>query len=189
MAEERPPQAEDAGQVAPSTEASTPPPTRTPEEVEAEWQARQSALGRQHAAEAKALRDQIAALEAAKGTATAAAQSGLTEAETYKQALEDAKRQLQEQGQQYEATLRATKYPYAAESLDPQTLAAMDEAKLAGLDARLRPTRPGVGIDPSTPQRQSSIPRDIEDKSLDELRADLERYGPQFATEINANRS
>jgi hypothetical protein len=171
--------------MAPSQEAAAPQAARTPEQVEAEWSAKQAALGRQYAAETKALREQVSALQASQSTAQQVVSGTQSEAEALKQQLAESQKQLQQREQEYTADLRATKYPNAAEALDPQVLATMDEAKLAGLEARLTPSR--FAIDPSTPARTSSAPKNIEDKTLDELKADLARMGPAFAEEMRSN--
>jgi exonuclease VII large subunit len=157
---------------------------RTPEQVEAEWSAKQAALGRQYAAENKALRDQIEALRTAQQTTEQVATGSTSEAEALKRQLADMQKQLQQREQEYTANLRSTKYPHAAEALDPQVLATMDEAKLAGLEARLTPAFPGIGIESSTPPRVSSAPKSIEDKTVDELKADLARLAPAFNAEF-----
>jgi len=183
-----PQSAPDAGQT-PPTGAAEPPKVRTPEEVEAEWSAKQASLGRQYAAENKSLRDQIEALKASQQSAVETVTGTQTEAETLRKQMADLQKQLQQREQEYTASLRATKYPAAAEALDPQVLASMDEAKLAGLEARLTPQRPPIGIDSSTPPRTSAAPKSIEEKSVDELRADLERMAPEFDAEMAALRS
>jgi hypothetical protein len=184
--ENQTPQAEAAGEAAPAAAASTEQQQRTPEQVEAEWQAKQTALGRAHAAETQVLRDQVKALQAAQTPATG--DGSASEAELKRQ-LAEAQKTLQQREQEYTAGLRAAKYPHAAEALDPTALAAMDEAKLAGLNERLAPqqSRP-FGVDPSTPPREVGE-KPFEEKSLAELKADLVKYSPQFAAEIAADRS
>ena len=60
----------------------------------------------------------------------------------------------------------------------------MDEAKLAGLNARLTPSRPGAGIDPSTPPKDAGAQKPTSEKTAAELKADLARLGPNFAQEL-----
>lgn len=157
----------------------------TAEQVEAEYKARLSGKDKAHAAETKALREQLAALQSAQQGAVAAADGSTTEAAALKQQLADMQKQIQQREQEYTATLRATQYPYAAEALDPQVLASMDEAKLAGLNARLEPAgRPTFGIDSSTPARTVSAPKTIEDMTLEEVREALKREAPAFEAEI-----
>lgn len=165
------------------------PATRNAEEVEAEYKARLSGKDRAHAAEVATLKSQIEALSGEKAQATSQAEGTLSEVDQLKRQLSEAQKNAKQQEQQYTATLRSTKYPYAAEALDPQVLATMDEGKLAGLDARLKPnTRPGAGVDPSTPPRETAAPKPIDEKSAAELKQDLARFGPAFADDINANR-
>ena len=158
--------------------------TRTAEQVEAEYKARLSGKDKAHSAEVAELRRQ---LEAAQQTGTMKA----TEAGEASQSVEELRKQLAEaekarqaDRQQFEGTLRSTKYPYAAEALDPQVLATMDEAKLAGLNARLTPSRPGAGVDPSTPPRNTEVPKPTSEKTAAELRADLARLGPEYAASL-----
>lgn len=160
----------------PSTEAGAQQPTRTAEQVEAEWQSRHTALGRQHAAEVQSLKDQLAAAQASQQAATSTAGEAGNEVEALKRQLAEAQKAQQRQAQEFAGQLRSTKYPYAAEALDPQVLATMDEAKLAGLNARLSPSpqRPGAGIDPSTPPKAQGQ-KPISEKSAAELKADLLR--------------
>ena len=171
--------------LAPSQEAAAPQQVRTPEQVEAEWSAKQAALGRQYAAETKALREQLAAMQASQQQVLQTATGTQSEAEALKQQLAQEQAQRKAEREQYTASLRATQYPNAAEALDPQVLATMDEAKLAGLEARLSPSK--FAIDPSTPARVQTAPKSIDEKTLDELKADLARMGPAFAEEMRSN--
>lgn len=166
-------------------ESSAPAPTAA--QVEAEYKARLSGKDKAHAAETAELRRQ---LEAAQQTSQTAA----TESSTKDATVEDLQRQLAEaqktakqQQQDFQQTLRSTKYPHAAEALDPQTLATMDEAKLAGLDARLKPSAAPAPVDPNTPPA-GEAPKPTSEKSVEELRADLARESANFAAQIDPNR-
>ena len=184
MAEDTTPQqAESTASVAPSSEASAEQATRTPEQVEAEWQARQSALGRQHAAETQALRAQVAALEASQKDSS---QRTVAENDAIKTELENTKRQLVETQRTALVQTRAARFPNAADALEPDVLAAMDEAKLAGLEARLAPqvSPSAPPLASSTPAKGSSAAKPLSEKSIAELEADLKRYGPQFEKEL-----
>jgi hypothetical protein len=79
------------------------------------------------------------------------------------------------------------KYAAAAEHLDEGALAAMDEAKLAGLNARLQGDSeppPSVAFDPNAaPKRSSAPPASPRDKPVAELEADLEKFAPEWQTE------
>lgn len=170
--------------AAPSQEASTQQPTRTVEQVEAEWQSRHTALGRQHAAEVASLKAQLETAQKAERQDTSGTSDAGNEVEALKRQLAEAQKAQQQQAQQYTAELRKTKYPYAADALDPEMLATMDEAKLAGLEARLKPSRPGMPVDPNTPQGGKQAPKPMEEKSAKELKADLARMGAGFAAEL-----
>lgn len=168
-----------------ATEGS-PAPAPTAEQVEAEYKARLSGKDKAHAAEVATLRAQIEALSGEKATATSQAEGSLSEVDALKKQLAEAQKANQQQAAEYTATLRATKYPYAAEALDAGVLATMDEAKLAGLNARLTPGKPGAGIDPSTPPRDTTVPKPTSEKSVAELKADLAKFGPQFTAEVRS---
>jgi hypothetical protein len=158
----------------------------TVEQVEAEWKHRVSQKDKAHAAEAAELRRQIAALSVTSSSAQQQADGSLTEAETLKKQLAESQQRERALQAQHTAELRAVKYPNAADALDPTALAQMDEAKLAGLEARLSapatPTRP---VDPSTPPRQpASGAKPIEEKTAAELREDLRLMSPQIVAEL-----
>lgn len=166
------------------TEGSPAETPRTAEQVEAEYKARLSGKDKAHAAEVAELRRQ---LEAAQQTGTQKATEGEQANQTVEQLraeLARAQKAQQEQAQQFTGQLRSTKYPYAAEALDPQVLATMDEAKLAGLNARLTPSRPSAGIDPSTPPKDTAPAKPTSEKTAAELKQDLAKYGPAFAQEL-----
>ena len=167
-------------------EGSPPSPPPTPEQVEAEWKHRVSQKDKAHAAETKSLRDQIAALSATSGSAQQQAEGSLSEAEALRQQLAQAQKALAQKDAEHTASLRSVKYPNAAEALEPSALAQMDEAKLAGLEARLSaPPRSTLPVDPSTPPRTPSAgPKPIEEKTSAELREDLRRMSPQIAAEM-----
>lgn len=191
MTEQQPVEAQQAtpvageGQAQSQSESQAPAPTV--QQVEAEYKARLSGKDKAHAAEVAELRRQ---LEAAQQTGTSAAtetQQATATVEELKRQLAEAQNANKQQAQRYEQTLRSTKYPHAAEALDPQTLATMDEAKLAGLNARLAPSSPAPApgrVDPSTPAREAA-PKPTTEKSVEELKADLAKYGPQFAASLN----
>lgn len=174
-----------AGTEATPPEGSPPEPA-TVEQVEAEWKHRVSQKDKAHAAETKALRDQIAALSATAGSAQQQADGSLSELDVLKRQLAESEKRHQETQAQYEARLRATKFPNAAEALDPTALATMDEARLAGLEARLSAPAPRpFPVDPSTPPRAPSAgAKPIEEKTSAELREDLRRMSGQIAAEM-----
>lgn len=180
MTEERSVEGTEATPEGSSTEPST------PEQVEAEWKYRVSQKDKAHAAETKALRDQIAALSATSGSAQQQAEGSLSEAEALRQQLALAQKTLAQKDAEHTAQLRSVKFPNAADALDPSALAAMDEAKLAGLEARLSAPGPRtLPVDPSTPPRQpSGAAKPIEEKTAAELREDLRKMAPQITAEM-----
>ena len=187
MTEQQPVEATPAtpAPAAPAEGSQAPAPTRTAEDVEAEYKARLSGKDKAHAAEVATLQQQVQAAQAASTSAGSQAEAASTDVETLKQQLANQQALNKQQANQYQQTIRSTQYPYAAEALDPQTLASMDEAKLAGLNARLTPSvAPSVPVDPSTPPRTADVPKPIDEKTPDELKADLKRYGDQFAAEL-----
>ena len=170
----------------PATEGSpaVPATERSAAEVEAEYKARLSGKDRAHAAEAAELRRQLEAAQAtgtAKATEAGAASDEVTELRRQLQASEQTN---QRQQADYSAQTRAVKYPQAAEALDAQTLATMDEGKLAGLNARLTPTSPPVRVDPNTPAGAVVVPKPTSEKSSKELKADLARQGAAFSEQL-----
>ena len=171
--------------VAEAAESQKPAPTV--EQVEAEWKHRVSQKDLAHNAEQKSLRDRIATLEGTTTTAQAVANGSVGEVDGLKKLLADSQKTNTQQQQQHQVDLRVVKFPAAAEALDPGALAVMDEAKLAGLEARLTAPASGkaVPVDPSSPARDSSVPRPLSEKTTKELKADLERLSPQFAAEMN----
>lgn len=158
----------------------------TPEQVEAEWKYRVSQKDKAHAAETKSLRDQLAALSGVASTAEQTASGSLSEAEALKRQLVETQRLLQQKDAEHSSQLRAIRFPAAAEVLDASALAAMDEAKLAGLEARLSAPAPrGLPVDHSTPPRTPpSAQKPIEEKTSAELRDDLRKMSPQIIAEM-----
>lgn len=187
MADTNPQQAGSEAAAAPAQAAGEQQQTRTPEQVEAEWQAKQTALGRQHAAVEQALRDQLAALEA---KTKASGERTDSEDDAIRIENERLKKLLADKDMTYAAEMRKVKYPLAAEALDPTILASMDEARLAGLEARLSPVV-GQALSPrvesSTPPRQVTEAKPLSEKTAAELRADLERAAPAFLRELQAS--
>lgn len=161
------------------------PPTRTLEEVDAEWRGRMSGKDKAHDAETSKLREQIAALQGTNGTAAGQAGEAATEAQRYKAQAEAATKELEDLRRSAAVEVRSAKYPHAAEQLgDPAVIAVMDEAKLAALDARLAPAPRSVSrIDPSQPPR--AAPEDPNrQKTSAELKADLKAYAPEWMRQV-----
>jgi len=148
---------------------------RTPEEVEAIWKNRVAGKDRAHNAEVAELRRQLDAAKAPKPDGS--------DSEDWKTKAEEAAALLAEEKKARALDVRSVKYAAAAESLDPETLASMDEAKLAALNARLSGDEETVipPIDPSAaPRRSSAPPAGPRDKSVDELESDLKRLEPEY---------
>jgi hypothetical protein len=137
-----------------------------------------------HAAEVAALRAQLESEQGHAQTATQQQEAAGDEVAALKRQLAEAQKQNQTQQRDFQQTIRSTKYPYAAEALDPETLATMDEAKLAGLDARLKPSTPVVPVDPNTPQGGTTAPKPPSEMSSKELKEQLARQAGQFAEEL-----
>ena len=170
-------------EAAPAAESQAPAPTRTAEEVEAEYKARLSGKDRAHAATEQALRDQIAALQGEKTTAQQQADGTLSEVDALKAQLKAEQEARRKDSMEYQQTLRSTKYPNAADALDATTLATMDEAKLAGLEARLTQAPTPRPVDPNTPPATPSAPAST-DKTAAELKEDLRKMAPDFAATL-----
>jgi hypothetical protein len=169
-------------------------PQRTAEEVEAEWRRRVSGKDAAHAAEAKALRERLAELERAEAERRAKSDTeraaNMTETERQRQRADDLERRLEEERQQRVVDTRKAKYPHIAAELDEPVLAAMDEGRLAALDARLSPAgdRPtGNRIDPNSPPRPGGEPPRPDRKSIADLKADLKREAPGWLASIKGN--
>ena len=179
--------ADPANPTAEEVEAEVAATGRTVEEVEAIWKNRIAGKDRAHAAEAATLRQQIeaanqraAAAEARKAAEDAA---NMTEAEQWKAKAEENARELERERQTRILEVRSTKYSAAAEHLDEGALVAMDEAKLAALNARLQgdePPPPPPIVDPNTPRRPSTAPPAPRERSVEELEADLRKHEPAF---------
>lgn len=178
-------QATSAAAAPESQPAESSAPAPTAEEVAAEYKARLSGKDKAHAAEVAELRRQLdAAQQTSTSTATQAEQKDQT-VEQLKAQLAEAQKTNQQQTQDFQKTIRSTKYPNAAEALDPQTLATMDEAKLAGLEARLAPGKPTPApVDPNTPAANAA-PKPKSEKTAAELKADLAKESAGFLQQLN----
>lgn len=150
-------------------------------EVEAFWRNRFSQRDKAHNAETAALKAQMEALQ----QRPAAPVEG--------ESPEAARVRELEAALAAERTARATealksKYPLAAATVGDAVL-AMDEAKLAGLEAALDngftpPTGVRPTIDPNAAPRRAAMPtpgqKPINEKSKEELLADLKRMAPAY---------
>lgn len=184
------------GEQAPaSTEAPAETQPRTVEEVEASWQHRQAQSDKAHAAESKVLRDQLASLQAAEDgrrrEAETQRQASMTAEQRVQDQINTLTQQLEEKDRNHVVELRTIRFPNIAAELDAPALAVMDEAKLAALEAKLTgqagsPPQPSATslIDPNSVTRQNGTPAQPREKTLEELRADLERDSPAFLEEL-----
>jgi hypothetical protein len=162
--------------------------TRSPEEIEAIWKNRVSQKDRAHAAEAKALRERAEAAEAKAARTAEAEAEGSSDADQWKAKYEASQKAVEQERTERLIEVREAKYPMAAEALEPEVLAKMDEGKLAALNARLDDGEPAPSgrIDPNAaPRRTPSPPTSPRDKSVAELEADLKRYGPGYVNQIH----
>ncbi len=158
----------------------------TAEQVETEYKARLSGKDKAHAAEVTTLREQLAAAVVVGTNSTSQAQAASTDVDTLQKQLVAEQDKNTQQTQAHAVALRTTKYPLAAEALTPDVLGVMDEAKLAGLNARLAPNAtPTPPLASSTPARESATPKPTSEKTKEELLADLERGSAQFSQEIS----
>lgn len=154
--------------------------TRTVEQVEAEYRARQAGKDRENAELRKEL-DRYRQVETQRQT----------EAEQRRAAelgeVEALKRQLAEKDAAHTSEIRSVRFPFAADVLDASALAAMDEAKLAALEERLRPAggrKPEPYVDPNSPPRVPAQGQPGPRTSAD-YKADLERLAPEFIESLN----
>lgn len=184
-----------APESAPVEEVTTPPQPeaeeevtaeeRTPEQVEAIWKNRVAGKDRAHAAETATLRQQLdeerRQREALLNQQTSTAAGEQSEAAQWKAKAEEAERRATEAETQRTVEVRRAKYPAAIDFYDDATLATVDEAKLAALQAQLSgdETPPPPVIDPNSPRRQAA-PSPSREKGIAELEADLKKYEPEF---------
>lgn len=171
----------------PVATAPAEPKPRTVEEVEAEYKARISGKDRAHAETEKVLREQIAALQAAPTIGSDGQPVANSQREAQLEAL------LAEERQARVLDSRKAKFPAAAETLDDRALAIMDEAKLAGLQARLEGTvtpvvdNPADFIAPTSPVRQPAAPvKSYDEMTVEELNAEAAKIAPAFVAGLNS---
>lgn len=164
---------------------------RTPEDVEAYWKNRQSQEARAAAEREKVLREQLsqaqAAAKAAEAKATGTSSAANTEVEVLRQQNENLSRELEQTKQSALIETRKAKYPFASADIDEKAIAIMDEASLAGLNEKLKPTgSSGTRIDPSQAGRPTSggAPKALNEKTAAELRADLAAQSGEWAEAI-----
>lgn len=173
---------DDSASTADTSEQPVSSSAQSVEEVEAFWRNRMSGKDRADAAEKKVLREQIAALEAqVKSKPGEQTGDDVRDAEIarLKQELEQTKITSMVEN-------RRAKYGLAAETLDDETLARMDEARLAALNARLGNEAAGRSsfTDPNAAQRRNQTPTSATAKSADDLKSDLRKYAPGFVNDL-----
>lgn len=165
------------------TEQSVSQDAQSVEEVEAIWRNRMSGKDKAHAAETKALRDQIAGLESQQKANPQQGGDDPREAE-----IARLRQELEQTKIVSAIETRKAKYPFASDSLDDETLARMDEARLAGLNARLgteaEPQRRGSYSDPNAAQRRTQTATPPTEKSPEDLKSDLRKYSPGFVNDL-----
>lgn len=176
--------------VAPTEPAGDPPTSLSVEELNAQWQHRVSQNDKAHAAEMKALRDQLSAKERAEADARRAGEearrAGMSEAERVAAERDALRQELEQERAQRVIDTRKAKYPHIAADLDDQAIAVMDEGRLAALDARLSggTAEPPSLIDPNSAGRPAPSSTKIEEKTSEQLKADLRAQGDSFAKEL-----
>lgn len=151
----------------------------TLEEVESYWKNRISGSDRAHAATERELREQLARLEQ---NAKALAEGKQPAADPQAQRIAELERQLQQTQAQTAVELRKSKYPNAAQSLG-DGLAHIDEATLAGLEARLAPQPPKPPVPQgNNPPRQAGVPtgKPLTEMSAEELKQQLALAGEAY---------
>jgi len=161
----------------------------TAEQVEAIWKNRVSQKDRAHAAAEAALRSQIDELNRQNAGKQAADQATMSDVEREKARADAAEQRAAEAERQRSVDIRSLKYTAAAELLDPTELAAMDEARLAALNARLTgdpDAPPPPRVDPnSAPKRSSAPPSPLREKTVAELESDLKRLEPEYRQQLD----
>jgi hypothetical protein len=142
------------------------------EEVEAFWRNRVSLKDRAHAAERKALRDQLESLKATPGTGQQGGDDSAAE-------VERLRRELAAKDALYD---RKVKYPnLVANGISDSTLSAADEGELARLNSLFDDDQArGTFIAPTAPRKPApTAPKTYADMTKDELLVELERAATQ----------
>lgn len=154
----------------------------TLEEVESYWKNRVSGSDRAHAATEKALREQIARLELQAKTLAEGKQPAADPQAARIAELEQALRAAEAQRA---VDLRKSQYPNAAQSLG-DGIAHIDEATLAGLEARLAPPAPKPPVpQANNPSRQAGAPtgKPLSEMTTEELKQQLALAGEAYLQE------
>lgn len=162
-------------------------------ELDEQWRNRMSQRDKAHAAELKALRERNEATERSlQEFRTRQEQqrlAGMSEAERVAAERDQLRQELEAERQARVIDTRKARFPHIAAELDDQSIAVMDEGKLAALNTRLSvnpaSVEPPSLIDPNSAARTMANPPTAPgEKSSEALKADLAAMGPAFSREI-----
>jgi hypothetical protein len=170
-------------------EGTSPPVTKTPEDVDAEWRHRVSQKDKAHAAAEQALREENDALKRqlnalaprdSGGQSNGQQPQGETERErALREQLAAAKREAEEEKNARALDARKAKYPALAKQpgITDAVFIHGDEATLARLNALADDEANGVTIAPTSPRKPASQgqPKGLNEMSKAELEAELKR--------------
>lgn len=165
----------------------------TAEEVEAQWKHRMSQRDKAHAAETEALRrelnSKLAAEETKRRVEEQARLANMSEAERWQARAKELEGQVEQERTQRVIDTRKARFPGIAAELGDEVLAAMDEGRLAALETRFAAPATSVPslIDPNSVGRSMTQPVGPDGKTADQLKADLERMGPEFKRSLSGN--
>lgn len=152
---------------------------RTVEAVEAEYQARISGKDKAHAAEKRALEARIASLEAETQQKVGTQMTELEQLKADNARLAAEKAAAEGLAQEKVIEARKARFPNAAESLGDDLVGTMDETRLTELETRLAgAATPGTGqmLSNMAHRPAGEPPKDVRDKTVAELEADLRKY-------------
>ena len=150
---------------------------RTPEEIEALWQRRLSAKGREYRAAEDALRAENEALRRQLGASPTRTDNGASDDE-----LERTRRELEQERNGRIVDQRRAKYPFVADIVEESVLLASSDVSLAKLNARLEEQDGAPVMAPTNPRRRTpTVAKKVADKSKEELLDDLKRIAPAYA--------
>lgn len=179
--------------TSPSGDEGQTPPESTPltaEELDTQWRNRMSQRDKAHNEELRVLREQLSGFqtreEQSRRDAEAQRLANMSAAERAVAERDAAREELAQEKAARTADVRRLKYPNVAVEFDDQTLAAMDEAKLASLEAKVggspAPVPATSLIDPNSAARTApAAPVSPKDKTKEELLADLKAATPSWA--------
>jgi len=174
-----------------TTEEETPvvEPTRTLEEVEATWSHRMSERDRAHNAAEQALRDELAnakaTADAARRELTSKAQGDMTEVDRVAAERDALREELAAEKSARVIAEMKTKYPKVAAELGDKAFTVYDAGELATFETKFstEPQPAPTRTDPNAAPRKGA-PAEKPNPTSDDLKADLARYGPDFAAQL-----